>query len=86
MARMTGVEGNRAGWFTRLLYWLVRRKVGKLTGKAHLVEPVKIMAHHPWLLWAMGAMELGQEGAKSVPAALKSLACVKAATLIGCPY
>ena len=86
MARMNGVETNEAGWLTRLLYRLVKRKVGRLTGRPRLVEPVRITAHHPRLLLAMGQMEMGQEAARSVPAALKLLASIKAAMLIGCPY
>ena len=86
MARMQGVEPDQASWFTRLVYWLVRRKLAKLTGRARLPEPIKITAHHPRLFRAMGQMELGQEAARSVPAALKTLASIKAATLIGCPY
>jgi hypothetical protein len=86
MARIKGIEPREAGWFTRLIYWLVRRKVGKLTGQARLVEPIRITAHHPRLLWAIGQMEMGQEAARSVPAPLKTLASVKAATLVGCPY
>jgi hypothetical protein len=30
MARIRGVESREAGWFTRLVYWIVRRKIGKL--------------------------------------------------------
>jgi 4-carboxymuconolactone decarboxylase len=86
MTRMKGVEPHEAGWFTRLVYWLVRRKVGQLTGQGRLVEPIKITAHHPRLLKALGQMEMGQEAARSVPASLKSLASIKAATLVGCPY
>ena len=86
MARMNGVEPERAGWFTRIVYWIVRRKVGKETGQAKLVEHVKITAHHTRLLRAYGQMEMGQEAARSVPAALKSLVTLKAATLIGCPF
>jgi len=44
------------------------------------------MAHHPRLLWALAEMEQGQQAAKSLDAALKSLAEVKVATLIGCPF
>jgi len=65
---------------------VVQRKVGKLTGHSRLIEPIKIMAHHPRLLKALGRMEMGQEAARSVPARLKSLASIKTATLIGCPY
>jgi 4-carboxymuconolactone decarboxylase len=86
MARMKGVEPHEAGWFTRLVYWLVRRKMRKLTGQDRLIEPIKIMAHHPRLLRALGQMEMGQESAHSVAVQLKSLASIKAATLIGCPF
>jgi hypothetical protein len=86
MARLNGVEPHQAGWYTRLVYWFVRRSIGKITGKSRLVEPVKIMAHHPPLLKAYGQMEMGQGAAHSVPAAIKGLAEIKAATLIGCPF
>ena len=65
---------------------MVQHKIGKLTGAKRLVEPIKIMAHHPRILWAMGQMELGQEAAKSVDAALKSLATIKVATIVGCHF
>jgi 4-carboxymuconolactone decarboxylase len=83
---MKGVEPAEAGWFTRLVYWFVRRKFGQLTGQSRLVEPVKIAAHHPRLLRAMGQMESGLEAARSVPAELKALASLRAATLVGCPF
>jgi 4-carboxymuconolactone decarboxylase len=83
---MKGIEPHEAGWFTRLVYWVVRRKMGKLTGQKRLIEPIKVTAHHPRLLRAMGQMEMGQEAARSVPDQLKSLASIKAASLIGCPF
>jgi hypothetical protein len=83
---MNGVEPRQAGWYTRLVYWLVRRSIGKITGRKRLIEPVTITAHHPRLLKAYGQMELGQEAATSVPITLKALASLKAATLIGCPF
>jgi hypothetical protein len=86
MARIRGVEPDEAGWFTRLVYWFVQRGLKKLTGQPRLPEPVKIMAHHPRLLRALGQMEAGQAAATSVPASLKSLASIKAATLVGCPF
>ncbi len=51
-----------------------------------MVVAVKITAHHPRLLRALVEMEQGQMAAKSVDAALKSLASVKVATLVGCPF
>ena len=86
MARMSGLEPHQAGWYTRFVYWLVRRGIGKLTGSSRLIEPVKITAHHPRLLKAYGQMEMGQGAATSVPASVKALADIKVATLIGCPF
>ena len=86
MAGMNGLEPDQAGWFKRIVYGIVRRKVGKRTGNARLIEPVKIAAHHTRLLRAFGQMEMGQEAARSIPAALKSLVDIKAAMLIGCPF
>jgi hypothetical protein len=80
VARINGVEPERAGWFVRFIYWMVRRKIGRV------VLPIKITAHHPRLLWSMGEMERGQMTARSVDAGLKSLASVKTAMLIGCPF
>jgi 4-carboxymuconolactone decarboxylase len=65
---------------------MVKRKMRQLTGNGKLIEPVKVAAHHPRLLRAQGQMEMGQEAAKSVPAKLKALAGIKAATMIGCPF
>ena len=86
MAYMKGVEPAEAGWFTRLVYWFVRRQFRKLTGKDRLIEPVKVAAHHPRLLRALGQMEGGVAAARSVPTRLKQLASLQAAMLIGCPF
>ena len=80
MARIAGVEPEQAGWFVRFVYWMVRRKLGRV------VLPIKIAAHHPRLLRSVGEMEAGQMAARSVDAGLKSLAEVKVATLIGCSF
>src|SRR5215831_10971670 len=86
MTRMNGLEPHQAGWYTRLVYWFVRRSIGKITGRSQLVEPVKITAHHTRLFKAYGQMEMGQAAAGSVPAPIKTLAGIKAAMLIGCPF
>ena len=80
MARITGVEKDSAGLFTRFVYWMTRRKIGKV------VLPVKITAHQPRLLRAMVKMEMGQAAVHSVDPALKTLASLKTAMLIGCPF
>ena len=86
MARINSVDRQHAGWFTRFVYSMVERKMAKLTGKRSLVEPIKIAAHHTRLMWAQGQMELGQDAANSVPVALKDLASIKAASMVGCPF
>ncbi len=86
MSRMEGVDPRNAGLFTRLVFWLAKRKLREITGTARLVEPLKITAHHPRLMIAYGQMEMGQAAARSVPESLKILAALKCATLIGCPF
>jgi len=86
MARIKGIEPKDAGWLTRFVYWMVERNMRKITGKSRLIEPIKIVAHHPRLMKAHGQMEMGQAAARSVAASLKILASVKAATLVGCPF
>ena len=80
MARIPGVEARDAGLFVRFVYWMVKRKIGRV------IEPIKITAHHPRLLRAVGQMEMGQEAAKTVDVALKALISVKTAMLVGCPF
>jgi len=86
MSHLKGIEPTEAGWFTRLVYWLVRRKFLRLTGKHRLVEPVKVSAHHSRLFRAIGQMEGGMAAAHCVPDELKLLASLRAATLVGCPF
>jgi hypothetical protein len=83
---MDGLEPREAGWLARLFYRAVKRGIAKLTGSSRLVEPVKITAHHTRLLIAYGQMEMGQAAAQTVPASLKSLAGIMAASQIGCPF
>ena len=86
MAHMQGVGPAEARWFTQLVYWFVCRKFGKVTGKHHLIAPLKVAAHHPRLLRALGQMEGGLEAARSVPTELKRLASLQTAMRIGCPF
>jgi hypothetical protein len=80
MARIPGVESKDAGLLTRFIYWMTRRKLGRV------VLPVKITAHQPKLLLPLGQMEMGQQRANAVDARIKALAEIKAATLVGCPF
>ena len=80
MARIQGVEASEAGLFTRFLYWMTKRKIGRV------ILPFKITAHQPRLLRAVGEMEMGQQALRSMQPSLKALAGIKVATLVGCPF
>jgi len=84
MARIGGADPNEQGFlqslFTRIIYRLVKRKVGRV------VTPVKIAAHHGKILWGYGQMEQSMLSSHLVDSALKDLAQVRVATLVGCPF
>jgi len=80
MARIAGIAPGNGGLLVRLAYFMTKRKVGRV------VTPIKIVAHHPRLLRALAHMELGQEAAHTVSPQLKTLAQVKVAMLVGCPF
>lgn len=75
-----GVDPERAGLVARIAFFFTRRKVGRV------IAPVRVHAHHPRLLRGYAGMELAQEAASRLPAALKTLAGIRAATRVGCPF
>ena len=48
MARIRGLDKKQAGLFTRLVYWMTKRRAGRL------ILPVQVTAHHTLLLRATG--------------------------------
>ncbi len=80
MARIQGVPENKAGLLSRLVYWMARRRLGKVP------EPLTLVAHHPWLSRGYGMFELALLKSRLVDARLKELATLKVATLVGCPF
>jgi hypothetical protein len=84
MARIRGADPSQQGFlrglFTRIVYSVTKRKVGRV------VIPVQIAAHHPKLLWGYGQMEQSLSASHLVDAALKDLAQLRVATLVGCPF
>lgn len=84
MAKIPGADPARQGLlrglFTRFVYSLTKRKVGRV------VMPVQIVAHHPKLLWGYGQMEQSLLSSRLVAAPLKDLASLRVATLVGCPF
>jgi hypothetical protein len=86
MTRIEPVSDERAGWFARLVFWLTRRKLRALDGTGRVAGPVRVMAHHPRVLMAYGAFESGLERCHELPARTKSIAMIRVATLVGCPF
>lgn len=84
MARIRGADPSELGplsrLFTRIVYWLTKRKLGRV------VMPVQIVAHHSRLLWGYGQMEQSLASSRLVDASLKDLAQLRVATLVGCPF
>lgn len=84
MPRVSGADPSRQSFFggllTRIVYALTKRKVGRV------VAPVAVTAHHPQILWGYGQMEQSLLSSKRVDTALKDLATLRVATLVGCPF
>ena len=84
MARISGAEPSRqsllSGLLTRIVYALTRRKLGRV------VMPVTITAHHPKILWGYGQMEQSLLSSHRLHVALRDLASLRVATLVGCPF
>jgi len=84
MSRIPGAEpseqGFLSGFFSRVGYALTRRKLGRV------VMPLQVTAHHPQILWGYGQMEQSLLSSRRVDTALKDLASLRVATLVGCPF
>ncbi len=84
MARIRGADpsqqGLLSGLFTRVIYSLVKRKLGRV------VMPVQIVAHHSRILWGYAQMEQSFVSSDLVDTGLKDLAQLRVATLVGCPF
>ena len=80
MSRATGVQDNEAGLRTRFIYWLVKRRMGRIP------IGVRIRARDPKLLELSGRMDLLVAAPGVVPVKLKELAQLKVAAMVGCPF
>jgi hypothetical protein len=84
MARIVGADPAKQGWlagmFTRIVYSMTRKKLGKM------VEPASVTAHHTRIMWGYGQMEQSLMGSHLVDEKVKELATLRVATLVGCPF
>lgn len=80
MARVEGIQDEQASLLQRFVFRTAARQTGAVP------EPLRIMAHSGATMWAAGFFQTGFERARSVEPGLKTLACLKAASMIGCVF
>ena len=84
MARIEGADPKKQGFFqgvfTRIIYSMTKKKVGRV------VMPARITAHHSKILWGYGQMEQSLLSSRLVGKSLKDLAQLRVALLVGCPF
>lgn len=64
----------------RIAFGQSRRRYGQV------MDPIRVMAHHPKVMAGVAALELASERAKLVPARLKHLAELRAGMIAGCEW
>lgn len=80
MTRIQGLPDRAGGLFARLAFFMARRRLGRVPG------PLRVQARHASVLAAVGGFEMALERATRVDPVAKSLAMLRAATLVGCPF
>lgn len=80
MPRITGVSPSTTNPLLRLVFWLVRRRLGRDA------QPLYGYATSPPVLVATIAIELAMERARRLEARLKQLAGLRVAALVGCGF
>jgi hypothetical protein len=78
--RIKEMSESRGGLQVKVAYRFSRKRFGKI------VDPIKVICHHFWVLLGAGGFEMACERAKKVDARLKELAQIKVAAMVGCPW
>ena len=78
MARIEGVEPEQASLISRILFFVGKRRLGRIS------ETWKLMAHLPRVHLGRGIFELLLDRSRLVPHRLRRLADVKVAMIVGC--
>lgn len=79
--RIEGVGDETRNPFLRYAFWESRRH-----GQGRVLDPTRVYAHHPKLLFGYGMFEMATERSDRVPERLKLLAELRAAMLGGCEW
>jgi len=80
MSRIDGVTDEEAGFVRRNVFNMAAKQLGAVP------EPLRIMAKSGGTMWGAGMFQLCFDRAKTVDAKLKTLASLKASSMIGCLF
>lgn len=79
-ARIRLINDGEGGLLARIAFRQSRRRYGQV------IDPIRVMAHHPKVMAGVGALELASQRSKLVPARLKHLAELRAGMIAGCEW
>ncbi|MEZ0367374.1 carboxymuconolactone decarboxylase family protein [Mycobacterium sp. pUA109] len=88
MPRLAGVSDRDAGPGAKLAFFFTKRRFKQMTGlhTATMLEPLRMYAHIPGLLNAIGRLELSESKLDVLSPRDRALAELKAATTVRCEY
>jgi AhpD family alkylhydroperoxidase len=88
MARLNGVSDREAGLGAKIAFFFTRRKLAQMAGleTAGMLEPLRMYAHIPRLLSAIGKLEQVESKLDILSPRHRALAELKAATTVRCEY
>ncbi len=84
MSRIEGVPANKANPVVRVIYRMVRREFGRMTGKRELTPDIPVRAHRTSLLVGYGLLERAVASKPRVDQHLRGLVQLKSAVMQGC--
>jgi len=88
MSRLIGVSDHDAKLGAKIAFFFTRRRFRQMTGleTAEMLEPLRMYAHIPRLLSAIGRLELAESKLDILSPRHRALAELKAATTVRCEY
>ena len=88
MARLKGVSDRDAGVGAKIAFFFTKRKLAQMAGleTAGMLEPLRMYAHIPRLLNAIGKLEQAESKLDILSPRYRGLAELKAATTVRCEY
>lgn len=80
MPRIEGIQDSEASFVQRMVFRTAARQAGAVP------EPLRLMALSSATMWSAGLFEMSFDRATSVSPRLKTLACLKVASMVGCVF